>query len=302
MQSTEESILAIRRAGLPYRIGRQLGGGGNGTVYEAERAQNGERVAFKVMPSHVAVSEQARQVVEREIASMRVLSHAQIVEIYEHGAVGSVFYIVMQLCPGGSIDRLMERQGGKLPVGEALRLALDALQGLAYAHHRKFVHRDLKPQNLLIGADGRGKIADFGLAKMFDNAGLSGITRTGEWEGTAPFMPREQMINFKYVKPSADVWSMAATLYNMLTGAHPRETPPGWSWRRVVLDAAIVPSRERDGSIPAAVAAVVDRALSRDPSARPATAHELWSELKEAAREVPYTNVDNESGRCTVSS
>lgn len=107
-------------------------------------------------------------------------------------AAGAGLYLVMELCTGGSVDDLMARQGGKLPAPEATRIILDALDGLAYAHQQGIVHRDLKPHNVLLGADGRAKIADLGLAKSFVTAGLTGLTETTEWQGTVPFMPRGQ--------------------------------------------------------------------------------------------------------------
>ena len=126
----------------------------------------------------------------------------------------------------------------------------------------KFIHRDIKPQNILIAAPGVAKVSDFGLAKDFQKAGLSGMSVTGSFAGTVDYMPREQITNFKYVKPPTDVWSMGATIYNMLTGATPRDLPIGEDPMQVVLRGPIVPIQDRGVAIPPRIAAVIDHAWS----------------------------------------
>ena len=144
----------------------------------------------------------------------------------------------LEFCDGGSLDVLLKQRGGPLCVEEAGAIIRQALDGLEYAHTaeipqvkqadgsvgrgRGLVHRDLKPHNIFLsgaGANQIAKIADYGLAKAFDTAGLSGQTRTGVAAGTPHFMPRQQVINFKYAKPEVDVWAMAASLYYLLAGS-----------------------------------------------------------------------------------
>ena len=124
----------------------------------------------------------------------------------------------------------VQTRGGTLPADEVVRIGRQALAGLAYAHGRGVVHRDLKPHNLFLTEAGPArqvKVGDFGLAKAFDAAGLSGLTRTGRAAGTPSFVPRQQVIDFKNAKPEVDVWALAATLYALLTGRPPRDFPPG---------------------------------------------------------------------------
>ncbi len=265
-----------------YEVINILGKGGMGAVYLAQRKKDGVKVAIKVMLSKVAVDEHARKVFQREIDLTRKLRHKNIVELLDHGSAGSGFYFVMELCPEGSVDALMERQGGKLSLTEAVPIMLKTLEGLSHAHENGLVHRDLKPQNLLLSTkDGSiAKISDFGLSKNFDKAGFSGMTATGAVAGTPVFMPREQVTNFKYVKPVSDVWSIAATFYNMLTGKFPREFPHGKPAVEVILRQPVVPIRKHDSSIPKRVAEVINCALDDKIKNRYQTAKEFHQALE----------------------
>ncbi len=269
--------------GIPgYEIGKRIGIGGMGAVYLARRLSDGATVAVKVMLARVAVDEKSRQVFQREIEVTKSLRHPKIVELLDHGSAGSGFYFVMEFCPGGSVADYADRHGGKLSLAQAGPVLVEALEGLAFAHEKGFVHRDLKPANLLLMSSNGGgvKVSDFGLAKNFEKAGFSGMTATGAFAGTMTYMPREQVINFKFVKPVSDVWSMGATLYTLLTQAPPREFMRGKDPVQVILSEPIVPIRTRDASIPARVAEVIDRALVDDVKQRFQTASEFASALR----------------------
>ena len=160
---------------------------------------------------------------------------------------------------------------------------LQALQGLAYAHEKNAIHRDLKPQNILLmskESPWTAKISDLGLGKCFDKHGLSGTTVTGSSAGTPAFMPRDQVVNFKKMTPAGDIWSMGATFYNMLTGKLPRDFPKGKDHMEVILHGSIVPVRTRDSSISPRLADVVDRAVANRPRDRYQTAKDLLAELQ----------------------
>lgn len=268
-----------------YDVEQELGEGGMGKVYLARHKAKGHRVALKVMLSKVAVSEGARKRFLREIETTRALRHKHIVEFLDHGSAGGVFYFLLEFCEGGSVDKLMARRGGRLLLDEAGPIMVQALDGLAFAHEKGFVHRDLKPQNLLLtGADQRwtAKVADMGLAKSFTQAGFSGLTATGSYAGSFPFMPREQVTNFKFVKPVSDVWSMGATFYNMLTGQWPRDFRRGQDPVEAILHGEIVPIRKRDSRIPARMAEVIDRSLASKPADRYQSAGEMRQALEKA--------------------
>ena len=191
----------------------------------------------------------------------------------------------MTFYEGGSIADLVKRRGGRVPLNEAWPIMLQALQGLAFAHRSNFVHRDVKPHNILL--DGKNhtwiaKVADLGLMKDFEQAGLSGMTVTGTAAGTYPFMPREQLVNFKYVKPVSDVWAIGATFYNMLTGQFPRETQRGQDPMVAVLRGEAIPIRRRMPSIPSRVAEVLDRSLVKASTERYQDAGEMLQAFESA--------------------
>jgi serine/threonine protein kinase len=147
------------------------------------------------------------------------------------------------------------------------------------------VHRDLKPANLFLASPGpapAAKVGDFGLAKAFDKAGLSGYTTQDMVGGTPHFMPREQLIRFRDAGPEVDVWAMAASLYNMLTGAFPRNFSGGADPCLAVFGCDPVPIRERDASVPPRLAAVIDEALVEEPEIQVKTAVELKRALEHA--------------------
>ena len=280
-----EGLLAVRPAApmeVPgYAVGRMIGRGGMGAVYLAKRQEDGSTVALKVMLAQSEVDDAARENFQREIEITRSLRHPRIVSLIDHGSAGSTFYFAMEYCAGGSVADLQRRQPGGLPLPLSVRIALEALEGLAHAHERGFVHRDLKPENLLLADDvgGGAKVTDFGLAKSFQQAGLSGMTATGAVAGTLYFMPREQLTQFRLLKPVSDVWSMGATLYHMLTGAYPREFRPGEDPLPVILRGGIVPLRARDPRLPERVAAVVDRSVVDAVPERYQTAGEFRAAL-----------------------
>ncbi|MFE4399140.1 MULTISPECIES: protein kinase [Streptomycetaceae] len=270
-------LLALARQGggavaslADYELSAQLGRGGMGTVHLARHRGTGREVALKLMLPKVAASTRARALFLREVAVTRTLHHPNIVTLHEVGFAGGTFFFTLEYCRGGSVEDLLGRRGGRLPADEAVPLALQALAGLAHAHAAGVVHRDLSPGNLLLdhGPDGRPvtKVADFGLAKAFDQAGLSGLTRTGTTAGKPSCMPRQQIVNFRYATPEVDVWGLAACLYRMLTGRYPRPFPPGTDPWQVVLQTPATPLREVAPHLPRRLAEVVDQALREQPA------------------------------------
>jgi serine/threonine protein kinase len=256
-----------------WSIGRLLGRGGMGSVYEVTHVATGDIRAIKLMEPYANASEEAHQLVQREIDHCLALRHPRVVRSFEGGRVGDIFYLIMEYCSEGSADALVANLG-PLPLSQALPLATDLLEGLDYAHHVEvgdpdtaatstgLVHRDVKPANVLIvGAHRRAKVGDFGLAKAFVTAGMSGLTRTGSAAGTPAFMSREQVLDYKYAGPEVDVWAAAATLYFMLTALPPKDFSGGTDPWRVAWASDPVPLRDRRPDIPPGIAAVLDAAL-----------------------------------------
>ncbi len=237
----------------------------------------------------------------REAANTQALRHPNIVRVHELGCSEGVFFITLEYCPGGSVAQLMQQRGGPLPIEEAVPIILQALAGLEYAHQaeipqvrledgsfgtgRGLVHRDIKPQNIFLSGTGTNrlaKIGDYGLAKAFDLAGLSGMSATGARAGTPVFMPRQQVIQFKYARPEVDVWAAAASLYFMLTGKYPRPFSRQADPWQVVLQTDAVPIRKRNSAIPKKLAEVIDLALVDNPEIRIKSAAELRRALENA--------------------
>ena len=266
----------------PYAIERLLGKGGMGAVYLARRlgGEPSPPVALKVMLPRMVVDEGAQEIFIREIEVTRALRHPNIVGLLDVGRHQGRFYFALEYCAGGSTEQLRRRLGGRVPLPSTLHLAVGALEGLAAAHEAGFVHRDIKPDNVLLGEDGAPRLADFGLAKSFQQAGLSGLTATGAVAGTFEFMPREQLTSYRQARPTTDVWSMAATIYYLLTGQYARDFAARSDPLAVILRGGVVPLRQRDPCVPDDLATVIDRALDDEPSRRFPTARELVTALR----------------------
>ncbi|MEW5722532.1 MAG: protein kinase [Thermodesulfobacteriota bacterium] len=261
-----------------------LGQGTTGAVFLARNVKTEGRLALKVLLPQAAVEPWTAASFLREVRNTKALDHPHVVRLFDSGGWSGLFYYTMEYCQGGTVEELRMKRGGRLPLKTAVPIILQALDGLDYVHNaeipkvrladggygmgRGLVHRDLKPANIFLAQAGSkhlAKIADVGVGKAFDTAGLSGLTMTGSVAGTPVVTPRQQVINFKYAKPDVDVWAMAASLYNLLTGQYPRDFPPDQDPWRVVLESNPVPIRRRDPSIPAALAEVIDRALIDNP-------------------------------------
>jgi serine/threonine protein kinase len=267
-----------------YAIDRRIGRGGMGEVFQARRLRDGREVALKLMRPEMGGDAEARAGFLREIDVMARLRHPHIVAVLDRGSAGDAFFLAMEYCAGGSLSSAIARQQGPLPEAAAVRLGLQVLDALADAHARGFVHRDIKPENVLLADEALAvaKLADFGLAKSFQDAGLSGMTATGAVAGTPQFMPREQLTNFRLVRPSGDVWSLAATLYHVLTLDYPREFPFGVEPLQVILEGPIVPLRDRRPDLPAKLGAVIDKGLADDVAVRYPDAQTMRAALRGA--------------------
>ncbi|MEG4394751.1 protein kinase domain-containing protein [Microcoleus sp. BROC3] len=267
-----------------YVLLKELGRGGFSLVYLARHKRTNEQVALKVMLPKVAAHQRAVNWFLREVENMKVLKHPNVVGLKEFGYADETFFFTMEYCDGGSVVDLMEKRGfSTLPIGEAVAIILQVLEGLTYTHNaeipnvrladgsfakgRGLIHRDLKPGNIFlanVGGKQVAKIGDYGLAKAFDQAGLSGQTMTGNVVGTPYFMPRQQVVNYKYTQPDVDVWAAAACLYVMITGYSPRNLEDQDPFLAVLQNDA-VPVRDRTSAIPQPLATVIDRALIDNP-------------------------------------
>jgi serine/threonine-protein kinase len=253
-----------------YRIERELGRGGMGVVYLALREADGARVALKTIVPAIKLAPAQVQRFIREANILRQLDHPHIVGFYEAGECDGVLFLAMNYVQGTDAARMLREQG-PLPVKTAVRMTCHLLSALDYAHGKGMVHRDVKPANMLIEEVGKRtvKLADFGLARVYQESRLSGLTMEGDVGGTIAFMAPEQITGFRQVKPAADQYSAAATLYNLLTGqmlfdfggSHTANLDK-------VLREPPVPILERRGDLPGRLAALVHQALAKEPDQR----------------------------------
>jgi len=264
-----------------YEIEKELGRGGFGVVFRARRLSDGVSVAIKVLLPRVAVRPAELEKFLREMTITAQLRHPNIVKLYDQGHSEGIPYFIMEYCEGGSLWDFIMQHGGKVPLEIARPIMLDALAGLAHAHEQGIVHRDLKPQNILLDR-GVARISDFGLAKNFQQAGFSGLSITGNYAGTPLFMPREQLINFKHLKPASDVWSIAATFYFMLTGAFPYPFTKDRDPIDVILNEQVVTIANRNARVPSALSAAIMKGLKINPKQRIHSGGELQACLREA--------------------
>src|SRR5881275_2985645 len=207
------------RVRLPdrYRVTRRIAAGGMATVYACEDLTLGRLVAVKVLASHFAADAAAAERFQREArAASRVSDHPHVVTIYDIGEHEDTAFIVMEYLPGGTLaDRL--KSGDPIPRPTALRWLEEAASALDHAHRAGIVHRDVKPANLLLDANGRLAVGDFGIARM---AADSGVTATGVVLGTAAYLSPEQALG-RPTTAASDRYALAVVAYELLTGHRP---------------------------------------------------------------------------------
>ncbi len=259
-----------------YRIVRPLGAGGMAEVYLAHDNVLQRDVALKVMSGRYAGDEEFVERFKREAQSAAVLSHPNIVSIYDRGeSEDGTYYIAMEYLCGGTLkDRILKR--GALPPRTAAAVALQIAEALQAAHEAGVVHRDIKPHNVLVTEAGNVKVGDFGIARA---ASSSTMTRTGSILGTAHYISPEQAMG-EPVGPQSDLYSLGVVLYEMLTGTLPydAETSIGIAMKHV--NGHLVPPRELNPEISRGMNAVVMRLLEKNPGDRYADAEELMEDLE----------------------
>jgi serine/threonine-protein kinase len=267
-----------------YTTLRELGRGSMGVVYLAKHVQSGMLVALKLIVPESAASRSAIDRFLREMSVVSQLRHPNIVEWYEQGMTRGQFWFAMEYIEGTNLEALANADPGHYPIDQACRMTVEVLKGLEHAHSMGFVHRDIKPENILIGRRTDKlvvKISDFGLAKSFRGLGLSGLTFSGEMRGTVPFMPPEQMLDFKTVLPSGDLYATAATLYYLISGQFIYDpSAEGGDLIRSLLEEPPIPVQERRPEVPTGLARVLEKCLARDPNDRYPTAAAMRQALK----------------------
>src|SRR5919201_2441205 len=246
-----------------YRLESKLGSGGMSTVYLARDETLERWVAAKVL--HREISDQPDQIerFRREARAVAQLSHPNVVSVIDAGEDGGYPYIVFEYVDGETLKDRIDRLG-RLPVDEAAAYAIEVGRGLAAAHARRLVHRDVKPQNVLIDSEGRAKVTDFGIARSLE---ADGLTQTGRVLGTTDYVSPEQAMG-RGVDARTDVYALGVLLYEMLTGEVPftAETVVGVAMKHVNED--MPDAQRRRPEVSSALAAVIERSTAKDPKKR----------------------------------
>jgi serine/threonine-protein kinase len=264
----------------PYRILDQIGAGGMGQVYLAEHTRMQRQVALKVLPAKQAADKVGIERFYREARAVAALDHPNIVRAHDVACARNTHFLVMEYIEGRSLAELQEEAGGKLPVGEACGYAVQAAAGLAHAHEKGLAHRDIKPGNLLVDANGVLKILDMGLARFFEdeNDRLTRNLDPGGVMGTADYVAPEQLIDSSGADHRADIYSLGATLYHLVTGRTPFEGTV--TAKLIAHQLKTVPKAHTlNQGVPAEVSAIIAKMMAKDPDARYQSAAEVVAAL-----------------------
>ena len=261
-----------------YRVLKRLGTGGMAEVWCAEDEVLGRNVALKLLGSRYAEDPEFRERFRREARAAAGLTHPNIVGIFDRAEWDGTPYIAMELVDGRTLKELVN-QRGPMPVDVAVDLTEQLLKALGYAHRRGLVHRDVKPQNVIIDGEGQAKVADFGIARAVN----SDMTETGAIVGTVQYLSPEQA-HGQPVDQRSDLYSAGVVLYELLTGQVPfdGEAPVSIALKHV-SESPAPPSQLRPG-LPPAIESVVLRALEKDPAFRYQSADEFITALENARR------------------
>ena len=291
-----------------YDLLSLLGFGGMGEVYKAWHRITGRLVALKKILPMAAMKEKNHKLFQREMNVMSKLVHPNIVSIFDQGRVGKEHYFATEFLNGGDADGLItKRYLAPVFYKEACEIIMQSLEGLHFAHTKSYIHRDIKPQNILIHREKNkitAKISDFGLAKNFQEAGGSMMTKEGEIAGTVLFMAPEQLLNYKYVKPPADVYSMGVSLYYLISGKYPFNYPSPLDQIKaflkgqkinmkkyadpllMVLSEPPIPVENQIKALPTAIARVVNKSVQKVERDRYMTAEEFKNDIEAALKQV----------------
>ena len=259
-----------------YTLEELVGSGGMSSVYRAHDGQLERDVAVKILHSSYLGDGDAVERFRREARSVAQLSHPNVVTIIDRGEDDGNQFIVFEYVPGKTLKDYVAARG-PLPPGKALSIAVEVGKGLAYAHRAGIVHRDVKPQNVILNGDGLPKVTDFGIAHSVDVE--TAVTQSGTVLGTSDYIAPEQASGRPAV-PASDVYGLGCVLFELLTGSTPYS---GSSFVDVAMQHLHSPTpsvRERRPEVPARLAAAVERAMAKDPADRFGSMDDFVAELQ----------------------
>jgi serine/threonine-protein kinase len=267
-----------------YLIRERLGSGGMGDVYLAEDERLGRKVALKVLPPEMAGNADRRERFHREAKAVAALNHPNIVTIHSVEEVDGLLFITMERIEGPNLREMLDRE--PMPVEKLVSIGSQICEGLATAHEAGILHRDLKPQNVMITRDLRVKLLDFGLAKLFakewtdsEASTMARDTSPGMTLGTAGYMAPEQALG-RGVDVRADLFALGVVLYEMATGRSPFRGETVAAFYDALLNKPPAPPRSVNPSLPVDLVRILEKALEKEPARRYQSSKELLEDLK----------------------
>lgn len=277
-----------------YVIESKLGQGAFGAVFRAVQQQSNQVVALKTVRPQLVQNEKDIARFFREAKAGAALVHPNIIRIYDAGESRGCYYIAMEYVEGRECGKLIE-QYGRIGIGYSLRVGIQIANALQHAFEQSIVHRDIKPENILVTSQGQAKLVDFGLAKNFQQAGVSGLTAPGEGMGTLAYMPPEQLDNALMADQRSDIYSLGATIYHMISGNRPFNEKTTRKFIMKILNKMPTPLSELNPSVPQHLEEILEKAMAKDPTDRYQEPQEFETELREIFDEMAR-NYNNTNG------
>jgi serine/threonine protein kinase len=266
----------------PYKLKRKLGGGGMGVVYLARDTRTRQLLALKILPKRLGADQAFVARFLREVDAATRLNHPNILQAYSYGEDHGYHYYVMEYCEGLSLaDRL--KRDPFLPPEEATWIVMQVARGLKYAHDMRIVHRDIKPSNVMVTPQGDAKLLDLGLSKNLSETEQALLTMTGVAIGTPHYIAPEQTGSDKAVDGRADIYSLGATYYHLLTGRPPFEGTTAYEIITKHLSQQVPDPRDLREDIPDGVVHVIRRMMAKRPEDRYQDCAELVDDLEKVA-------------------
>jgi serine/threonine protein kinase len=280
-RSATDRPAAGQAAGLPslarYEIVAKVAEGSMGAVYKGRDRRTGETVAVKTIAPDVATNPILVKRFEREFRSASRLRHPHIVRSLDFGEERGLHFLVMEYVEGPSLGRRIETQG-RLPEDEAVRVIGQVAAALLFAHRHGIIHRDVKPDNILLTADGQAKLGDFGLVKQTADE-FEDLTQPGRGLGTPNFMAPEQFGNARNVDLRCDIYGLGATLYMMVTGEWPFAGKNILQTFKKKASNELTPARQLVPTLGGHIEQAIHRAMNPDPNQRQVSCAEFLEEL-----------------------